>query len=107
MSKNIVLDSGSGVLKAGLSCHETPQVCFQSLIGKHKKKEGNSGGYVVDENTFLIGDDAITYRDRLLLQHPINHGVIEDWDDLERLWHFAFKRYRIASSCLPLYNHLN
>ncbi len=92
MSQNIVVDCGSGVLKAGLSSLEKPTFSFQSLVGKYKKKEGSSGGYVIDENTFLIGEDAIAYRDRLVLQYPITHGVIEDWDDIERLWHFAFKR---------------
>jgi centractin len=101
---HIVVDCGSGVLKAGFTGQVTPAAYFPSLIGKHKRKFDNTstGAFEVDSNVFLIGEQAIEHRDKLLLQYPITHGVITDWDDVERLFHFTFKRCDVASKFVPL-----
>jgi actin-related protein len=128
-SSAVVIDSGSGVLKAGLSNASnvdingsksdsgrvtpplprrgqdegvapagqhglTPSVYFPSIIGKYKKahEHTSTGAFDIDGNIFLIGEQAIEHREQLVLQYPMTHGVITDWDDMERLWHFTFKR---------------
>jgi actin-related protein len=36
------------------------------------------------------GDEAQSHRGILGLKYPIEHGIVTDWDDLEKLWHHAF-----------------
>ena len=42
------------------------------------------------DNTVYIGDDAIKRRDVLSLKHPIEHGIIVDFDGMEQLWNYVF-----------------
>lgn len=38
----------------------------------------------------FIGDDAQSKRGVLKMQHPIAHGVVTNWDDMEKIWHHTF-----------------
>jgi actin-related protein len=50
-----------------------------------------------------VGDDAVSKRSMLSLCHPIECGVVEDWDDMEKLCHHILhNKLRVApgvSSC--------
>lgn len=37
-----------------------------------------------------VGDEAQSRRGILSLQYPIQHGVVTDWDSMEKIWHHAF-----------------
>jgi len=36
------------------------------------------------------------------LKHPISHGVIDHWDDMELLWKHAFSLLKIAPNECPV-----
>jgi len=38
----------------------------------------------------LVGDEAQAKRGVLSLKYPIEHGVVTNWDDMEKIWHYAF-----------------
>ena len=38
----------------------------------------------------FIGDEAQAKRGVLTLKYPIEHGIVTNWDDMERLWHHTF-----------------
>lgn len=38
------------------------------------------------QGEYFIGPKAEQYRGLLKLQHPLSHGVVEDWDAMERIW---------------------
>ncbi len=40
-----------------------------------------------DPNTkeFYVGEEAERYRGVLKLSHPLEHGIVTDWDDLEKV----------------------
>ncbi|KAF1794414.1 Actin family [Phytophthora cactorum] len=46
-------------------------------------------GRIRDRETF-VGAECQQYRDFLELSNPINRGIVEDWDALERMWEFVF-----------------
>merc|ERR1712051_863099 len=37
-----------------------------------------------------IGDEAMSKRGILSLQYPIAHGIVTNWDDMEKIWHHTF-----------------
>ncbi|MCK5184150.1 MAG: actin, cytoplasmic 2, partial [Candidatus Heimdallarchaeota archaeon] len=39
---------------------------------------------------YYIGEEALNLRGVLRLLYPIEHGTVEDWDAMERIWHFTF-----------------
>jgi len=39
------------------------------------------------KKTEFIGDEAQAKRGILKLNYPIEHGIINDWNDMEKIWH--------------------
>ena len=37
-----------------------------------------------------VGDEAQAHRGVLNLHYPISHGIVTNWDDMERIWHHTF-----------------
>jgi len=44
----------------------------------------------VDHKDTYVGDEAQSRRGVLTLRYPIEHGIVTNWDDMERLWQHAF-----------------
>ncbi|KAH7488359.1 hypothetical protein PRIC1_007525 [Phytophthora ramorum] len=91
----IVLDNGSGILKAGFSGEDTPRTTFTTCTGRVKNPEWfasqapNWKAELRDREMF-VGTECQLYRDFLELSNPISRGIVEDWDALERVWEFVF-----------------
>lgn len=39
---------------------------------------------------YYVGDEAQNKRGILTLTHPVEHGIITNWDDMEKIWNHAF-----------------
>jgi len=37
-----------------------------------------------------VGDEAQSRRGVLTLRYPIEHGIVTNWEDMERIWHHTF-----------------
>ena len=83
---NIIIDNGTGYCKAGFSGEEGPRAVFPACVG-YSKYEKNVGCYKKD---FFIGADAEEKRGVLTLNYPIEHGVVNNWDDMEKIWGHVF-----------------
>ena len=84
----VILDNGSGYLKAGFSHEQIPSCTIPSLVGRPMLR------YEEHIDTFeikpiMIGDEVIPVRSMLEIKHPIKEGIIEDKDEMELLWRYA------------------
>ena len=81
---NIIIDTGTCLCKAGLSGEEGPRAVFPSMVGYPKYASGIGGG------EFFVGAEAEAKRSVLKLNYPIEKGLINNWDDVEKIWEYMF-----------------
>ena len=80
--QTLVIDNGSGMCKAGFAGDEAPQSVFPSIVGRPKYRQQIVGGTNKDA---FVGDVACAKAGVLILKYPIEHGIVTDWDDLEKI----------------------
>ncbi|XP_054473984.1 uncharacterized protein LOC129106788 [Anoplopoma fimbria] len=85
----IVLDTGSGLMKAGFADQDLPNIIFPTIIGMPKYEEIMNGNL---EREIYIGHGAQHMRGVLALKHPIKNGIINNWDEMEKIWHHTFQQ---------------
>lgn len=83
----LVVDNGSGMVKAGFAGDDAPRCVFPSIVGLPKHQNIMVG---VDEKDCFVGDEAQAKRGVLSLKYPIEHGIITNWSDMEKIWHHTF-----------------
>jgi hypothetical protein len=42
------------------------------------------------EGDLFIGKRAQELRGLLKIKYPIEHGIVQDWDDMEKIWQFIY-----------------
>jgi len=83
----VVLDNGSGMMKAGFAGEEAPQCVFPAIVGRPKTQSAMLG---TNQKQEYIGDEAAQKRGILNLAYPIAAGIVESWEDMEKVWHHTF-----------------
>lgn len=97
----VVIDNGSGYMKAGLASTEAPSCVFPAVIGR--PKHGQTMGSAADSRDYFVGDDAMAKKGVLSLSYPIEHGIVKDWNDMEKVWnHTFFDQLRVNPEDRPV-----
>merc|ERR1712127_313910 len=86
-AQTVIIDNGSGMVKAGFASEDAPRAVFPSVVGRPKTQSAMQG---VQQKSEYIGDEAMAKRGILNLQYPISAGIVDSWEDMEKVWHHCF-----------------
>jgi actin-related protein len=82
----VVIDNGSGMVKAGFSGEESPRCTFPAVVGRPKYAKTME----TSSKEVYIGEEAAQKRGILDLKYPIAAGIVETWEDMESVWNHTF-----------------
>jgi actin-related protein len=94
----LVVDNGSRTCRAGFAGDDTPRVVFPSIVGRLRHK----GVMVAGMKDAYVGQEAVSKRGMLTLQHPIKRGIVTNWEDMERVWHHAYSELGVSPQDHPI-----
>mmetsp|Transcript_93910 Transcript_93910/g.151556 ORF Transcript_93910/g.151556 Transcript_93910/m.151556 type:complete len:447 (-) Transcript_93910:61-1401(-) len=122
----IVMDVGYTNCKAGFAGEDNPKAVFPShvgvvapakdgVVGQRASTAGDkmdvdapasapAGAAASGNARYSIGTSALAYRkDHMEIENPIQDGLVENWDLMEKVWDHAFKdRLRIQPEEHPM-----
>mmetsp|Transcript_66112 Transcript_66112/g.183051 ORF Transcript_66112/g.183051 Transcript_66112/m.183051 type:complete len:399 (+) Transcript_66112:91-1287(+) len=103
----LVLDNGSGSCKAGFAGDGAPRVDFPAVVGWPRaagaqpgagRAAARHGGVLLEPGQPPRGEAAAQLGPR----HPLEHGVVVDWEGMERVWRHALSQLEAPRGKHPL-----
>lgn len=87
-----VLDQGTGFVKIGRAGTNFPDHTFPSMVGRPilRAEERNILPADMEIKEIMCGSEAAAARSFLQINYPMKNGIVQDWQDMEHLWDYAF-----------------
>ena len=95
----IIIDIGSGEIKAGFSGEEKPKVTFNNYFGepKYKKIIKTFDNESKEKTEQYIGEDCDKYLGLIKLRYPVIHGSFENESDILTIFSHIFTKLGLNS----------
>lgn len=95
----IVIDNGTGVMKAGFAGADQPKLIFPAFVGRPKHLR-----VMVDavEGEVFVGSRANDLRGILKLNYPSRSGIINDWKDMQNVWQYTYNELNVTQDQHPV-----
>jgi len=84
---HVIIDIGSGYVKAGFAGEDGPRAVFPNVVGRPKVPGIMVGS---EQKDYFVGTQAEEKRGILILKRPVEHGIVEDWEDFEKVLDHTF-----------------
>lgn len=81
----LVIDNGSGMIKAGFAGDDAPRGVFPTIVGRPRWFGGAMGYGGMGYKEAYVGDEAQTKRGILTIRSPLEPGLVTNWDDVEKV----------------------
>uniref|UniRef100_T1ISG9 Beta-centractin n=1 Tax=Strigamia maritima TaxID=126957 RepID=T1ISG9_STRMM len=94
VNQPVVIDNGSGVIKAGFAGDQIPKCHFANHIGRPKHVRVMAGAL---EGDIFVGPIAEEHRGLLSIHYPMEHGIVTDWNDMERIWQYIYSKDQLQT----------
>jgi len=96
----VCIDNGSGLCKAGFAGDDAPRSVFPTLVGRPKMPGIMVG---LDQKEVYVGEEAQLKRGVLKIEQPIENGIVQNWDDMEKVWHHTlYSELRVSPEEHPI-----
>lgn len=88
-----------------IACTTVLLTFYCASVGRPKHIRVMAGAL---EGDVFIGRKAQEFRGLLKIKYPMEHGIVTDWDDMERIWSWVYaeelgtlsEEVRISNTCL-------
>jgi len=82
----LIVDNGSAVCRAGLAGEDEPRCVIPSRVCRASKEFHMSGV----RKDYYIGKEVEDRLPLMSVNRPIQHGIVTDWEDMEKIWQHIF-----------------
>lgn len=89
----LVIDNGTGYTKMGYAGNYDPNYIIPSLISYANDKKTSNKDTDISDLDFYIGEEATIKRANYNIDYPIRHGIVENWDLMEKFWQRCMYQY--------------
>ncbi|XP_058450603.1 actin-related protein 1 [Malaya genurostris] len=94
VNQPVVIDNGSGMIKAGFAGDHIPKCRFPNYMGRPKHVRVMAGAL---EGDVFVGPKAEDYRGLLSIRYPMEHGIVTDWNDMEKIWTYIYSKDELST----------
>ncbi|OXA45618.1 Actin-related protein 1 [Folsomia candida] len=94
VNQPVVIDNGYGIIKAGFAGDSVPKCRFPNYVGRPKHVRVMAGAF---EGDLLIGPKAEEHRGLLAIKYPMEHGIVTNWNDMERIWQYVYSKDQLQT----------
>ncbi|EGR34849.1 hypothetical protein IMG5_000770 [Ichthyophthirius multifiliis] len=89
----IVFDAGTGYIKIGFGGDNFPMYSIPAILGRPMLRY-NQKIDDIELKEIMVGDEAAPYQAMLELSKPVEEGIVKNWDDMEIIWDYCFKKVK-------------